>query len=43
MSNEAVADAPVNAELDALIDSKFREFREGSIVFPSTKNSLRIP
>ena len=32
MSNEAVAEAPVNAELDALIDSKFREFREGSIV-----------
>ena len=32
MSNEAVADAPINAELDALIDSKFREFREGSIV-----------
>jgi len=32
MSNEAVADAPINAELEALIDSKFREFREGSIV-----------
>ena len=32
MSNEAVAGATINAELDALIDSKFREFREGSIV-----------
>ncbi len=32
MSNEAVADAPINAELEALIDSKFCEFREGSIV-----------
>ncbi len=32
MSNEAVADAPVNAELEALIDSQFREVREGSIV-----------
>ena len=32
MSNEAVAGATINAELDALIDSKFREFKEGSIV-----------
>jgi small subunit ribosomal protein S1 len=32
MSNEAVAGATFNAELDALIDSKFREFKEGSIV-----------
>ena len=32
MSNEAVAGASINAELDALIDSKFREFKEGSIV-----------
>jgi len=32
MSNEAVAGATISAELDALIDSKFREFKEGSIV-----------
>ena len=32
MSNEAVAGATINAELDALIDSKFREYKEGSIV-----------
>ena len=32
MSNEAVAGATINAELNALIDSKFREFKEGSIV-----------
>ena len=32
MSNEAVAGATINAELDALSDSKFREFKEGSIV-----------
>lgn len=32
MSNEAVAGATINAELDALIDSKFHEFKEGSIV-----------
>ena len=31
MTTEAVAE-PANQELDALIDSKFREFREGSIV-----------
>ena len=32
MSTEAVADAPVNEELSSLIDSKFRMFKEGSIV-----------
>ena len=32
MSIETVAGAPVNEELSSLIDSKFREFKEGSIV-----------